>query len=105
VKTNIFHGSFSCSQAIEDKHNNLEVGNVSMETLSILPKACIQSSPSMSEVQHFTPINDQGLEDYVDNNLIGDDDLLEITEDFSQFQDIMDDYHAFLDRISSLRKK
>jgi len=116
MKTNTFRGSSSCSQAIEDKHSNLEVGNVSTETLSILPKACIQSSPNISEgqteyplciseVQHSTPINDEGLEDYVDNYLIGDDDLTEITEDFSQFQDIMDDYLAFLDRISSLQKK
>jgi hypothetical protein len=35
----------------------------------------------MSEVQHITPINDGGLEDYVDNNLRlrEDEDLIEIT--------------------------
>ena len=55
----------------------------------------------MSEVQHITPIIDGGLEDYADNNLTltDDEDLIEITEDFSQFQDIMDDYLAFLEQI------
>jgi len=61
----------------------------------------------MSEVQHITPIIDGGLEDCVDNNLTltDDEDLIEITEDFSQFQDIMDDYLAFLEQISSFQKK
>jgi hypothetical protein len=61
----------------------------------------------MSEVQHITPINDGGLEDYVDNNLTltVDEYLIEITKDFSQFQDIMDYYLVFLDRISCFQKK
>ena len=61
----------------------------------------------MSEVQHITPIIEWGLEDYVDNNLTltDDEDQIEITEDFSQFQDIMDNYLAFLEHISSFQKK
>jgi len=37
--------------------------------------------------RHITPINDGGLENYVDNNLtlIEDEDLIDITEDFCQF--------------------
>jgi len=47
------------------------------------------------------------LEDYLDNNLTltKDEDRIEFTEDFSQFQDIMDGYLALLDRISCFQKK
>jgi len=61
----------------------------------------------MFEVLHIASINDGGLEDYFDNNftLTKDENRIEFTAYFSQFQDIMDGYLAFLDRISCFQKK
>ncbi|WJX43189.1 hypothetical protein P8452_30327 [Trifolium repens] len=67
---NFCFGSFSLVQLLEDKENTPKAGNISTETLSIVPALQTPSPPRISEMQHGVPPDDGGLENILVENKV-----------------------------------